>query len=98
MTVTIGRYIRRYREINLGENEKLIIQWNEYHHGGQSRDTSADIENSISMFVVDPYTISDKFKRLIYAGVTDSEKKPIIKLSNKEGYFSEIIKDLITKP
>lgn len=96
MTINIGRYIRRFRATNLEDGEKLIVERQEYHHGGQSRETAADIENTISMFVADAYTIRNKFERLIYGGVSDDEKTPKIKLSKPDGYFADIVKGIMT--
>lgn len=96
MVVSIGRYIRRYRVINLQGNKRLIVERSEYRHGGQSRDTNADIENNISMFVVEPHTILSKFERLILGGVAGDEKIPKFKLSKPDGYFAGIVERLVT--
>ena len=96
MVVKIGRYIRKFRVVNLQGNEKLIIERDEYRHRGDSRDNSADILNYINMFVADPHTIARKFERLIYGGVSEDEKTPKIDLSNPDGYFADIVRKLMT--
>jgi hypothetical protein len=57
---------------------------------------SWDVEDNLSMFVADDFSIIDKLDKIIFSRGTGKNEVPKITLSSKDGYFSSIINRLVT--
>lgn len=71
MFVNNGRYSYCFRLLDIGDKEKLIVQARIYHHDGLSGGMHGAVENWISVFVVDEFTLLDKIQKLISKGSDD---------------------------
>jgi hypothetical protein len=97
MDISVGRHDFTFRVINLGHGEKMWIQRKKYWHDGQSYAMiSWDVEDNLSMFVADDFSIIDKLDKIIFSRGTGKNEVPKITLSSKDGYFSSIINRLVT--
>ncbi len=90
MRITVTRSEFTLRLVDLS-GEKLLIQREKYTHDGLGG--FLYIENSISMFVIDNLSFGKKLSKLL--GVKRSNPK--IEFENKNGYFAEIVTNLVSK-
>lgn len=95
MEMDLGRSIYRYRAINLG-NCKLLVQWEEYFHDGWSRGYQGDVNHHISMVVVDDRSIRTKLSKLIKDRSKLYDDIPKVTVKKDDGYFSDVMTDIIS--
>ncbi|MDO8341131.1 MAG: hypothetical protein Q7T59_04095 [Candidatus Woesebacteria bacterium] len=95
MEMDLGRSIYKYRVIDL-DNCKLLIQWEEYFHDGLSGGYHGDVNHHISIVVVDGRSVQAKLSKLIKDRSKLYQDTPKITTMNGNGYFSEVMSDIIS--
>jgi hypothetical protein len=96
MKINSDRSFYSFRVVDL-ENCKLLIQRIEYFHDGVGGGMSGDINNYISMSVVDNRSLKEELSKLISHSNKYHESSKI-EFKKKDGYFAEIMSDVITSP
>lgn len=97
MEMTAGRSVYRFRVVGL-RNCKLLIQREEYIHDGVGAGMSGDVNNYISMSVVDNRSLKEKLSELISSRNKLFKDSPKLEFKRKDGYFAGIITDIVTNP
>jgi len=95
MEIDIYRDTLYFRVVDLDKGEKLWICWDKHHHQ-ESIPMKGDLENNISMLVVDPHSVLEVLNKYIAKADDPSKHTPKIETKNKTGYFAGIVERLIT--
>lgn len=89
MIVFNGRHSYCFRLLDIGDKQKLMAQARIYNHDGLSSDIHGAVENWISVYVIDEFTLPDKIQRIISHGTKDYPKHGVT-MSKENGYFTNL--------